>query len=85
LVQAVFEITGRGTVVAVAEPSNLPVAKQLQATVTRPDGSQLSVPAFKEWLLIKSTPRAVEQEAYLLKGIAKSEIPEGSSIEVSAL
>jgi hypothetical protein len=85
VVQAVFEITGRGTVVAVVGASNLPVATQLRATVTRPDGSQVSAPAFKEWLLLKSTPQVAEREAYFLKGVTKSEIPDGSTIEVSVL
>jgi hypothetical protein len=81
-IKAAFEITGRGTVVAIAETTDFPVAKQLQATVTRPDGSQLSATAFKEWLLLKTIPHNVEQEAYLLKGINKSDIPEGSTVEV---
>jgi hypothetical protein len=85
LIKATFETAGRGTIVAIEEKTELPVAKQLQATITRPDGSKLSAPAVKEWLLVRSLPLVVEQEAYLVKEISKLEIPEGSSVEVSEL
>lgn len=83
-VEEVFQITGRGTVVAIGETTDLPVGKILHATVFRPDGSQLSARAFEEWLL-RRDPRPLEKEAYLLQGVEKSEIPEGCSIDLKAI
>jgi hypothetical protein len=55
-IEEVFQITGRGTVVAIEETTTLPVGKALRATVFRPDGSQFTVQAFKE-LLLRHDPR----------------------------
>ncbi len=82
-ITSIFAITGRGTVIAIKEVTDLPVGKPLQATITRPDGSQISTVAFKEWLLLKTSPRAIEQEAYLLRNVEKSQVPDGCSVEVS--
>lgn len=75
-----FHIAGRGTVIVISETTHLPVAKALRAKVTRPDSSQLVAEAFKEWLL-RRDPRPIEREAYVLRGIDKSEIPEGCFVE----
>ena len=75
-----FEITGRGTAVVIDRVTALPVGKLLHATVIRPDGSRFSVDVFKEWLL-RRDPRPLEKEAYVLRDVAKVEVPEGSSIE----
>jgi len=84
-IEETFLITGRGTVVAIGEITTLPVGKALRATVFRPDGSQFTVKAFKEWLLLRNDPRTSEKEAYLLHGVEKTKIPEGSSIEIEAI
>ena len=79
-----FEISARGVVVAVAEPTDFPVGKVLQAKIICPDGSCIYAEAFKEWLLRKS-PAPVEHEAYLLRGITKSDVPSGAFIEIAAI
>jgi len=71
-------------VVAIGETTDLPVGRALSVTVFRPDGSQLSVRAFKEWLL-RRDPRPLEKEAFLLRGVEKAQVPEGSSIELEAI
>jgi hypothetical protein len=76
-----FQIAGRGTVVVIGETTELPVGKALRATVTRPDSSQLTAEAFKEWLL-RRDQQPLEREAYLLRGIDKSDIPDGSVVEI---
>lgn len=76
-----FEIE-RGLIVAVEAPTNLPVARQLLALVTRGDGTTVSAPAFKEWLL-RRDPHPLESEAFLLRGLRKADVPLGSSIELS--
>lgn len=83
-VEETFQITGRGTVVAIGETTDLHVGRALRATVFRPDGSQLSVQASKEWLL-RRNPQPVEKEAFLLHGVEKAQIPEGSSIKLEAI
>jgi hypothetical protein len=83
-VEGVFQITGRGAVVAIGEKTDLPVGKALHATVFLPDGTQLSSQAFKEWVL-RRDPNPFEKEAYLLHGVEKSQVPEGSSIELEAI
>jgi hypothetical protein len=76
-----FQITGRGTVVVIGETTDLPVGKVLRATVTRPDSSRLTVEAFKEWL-VRRDQQPLEREAYLLRGLDKSDIPDGSLVEI---
>jgi len=76
-----FQITGRGTVVVIGETTELPVGKALCATVTRPDSSQLTAEAFKEWLL-RRDQQPLESEAYLLSGIDESDVPEGCFVEI---
>jgi hypothetical protein len=51
LIEERFHITGRGAVVVIGETTELPVGKALRVTITRPDSSQLTTEAFKEWLL----------------------------------
>jgi hypothetical protein len=47
----------------------------------RPDSSKLATEAFKE-LILRREPRPLEKEAYLVRGIEKSEIPDGSFVEI---
>jgi translation elongation factor EF-Tu-like GTPase len=81
LIEERFHITGRGTVVVIGETTELPVGKALRATIVRPDSSKLSTEAFKEWPL-RREQRPLEKEAYLLRGVEKSDIPEGSFVEI---
>ena len=83
-IEETFHISGRGTVVAIQEATDLPIGKALHATILSPDGSQITARAFKEYLL-RHNPHPVEQEAYLLQGIEKDQIREGSSVEFKAI
>lgn len=74
-----FQIADRGLAVTTGALTDLPVGKAIAATVIRPDGSELPVTAHKEWLLRKSI-EPLEDEAFLLVGIIKTEVPEGSTI-----
>jgi hypothetical protein len=76
-----FEITGRGTVVVIDAITDLPVGKTLRAAIIRPDLSMLRAEAFKEWVL-RREPTPIENEAYLLLGIEKSDVPDGSFIDI---
>lgn len=71
---------GRGTVVVISGPTHLPLGKKLRAVITLPDSSQLIAEAFREWPLRRDA-QPVEREAYLLCGIEKSALPEGSFVE----
>jgi hypothetical protein len=75
-----FEIE-RGLVIAVEASTGLPVGKRLTASVTREDGTTLSAVAFKEWLL-RRDPRPLENEAYLLPGLKKTDVPVGSEVRL---
>lgn len=74
----IFDIE-RGLIVAVETSTSLPVGKRLSATVTREDGTTITAIAFKEWLL-RRDPRPVENEAFLLRGLKKADVPIGSDI-----
>lgn len=76
-----FDIAGRGLVVAISDCTGLPSGRSLIATVTRPDGSQVTAEAFKESLLRKTTTPP-EGEAFLLKGLGKADIPIGSQFAI---
>ncbi|MFC4312373.1 hypothetical protein ACFPN2_25040 [Steroidobacter flavus] len=84
LIEERFNITGRGTVVVIGETTELPVGKTLRATITRPDSSKVTTEAFKEWF-IRREQQPLEKEAYLLRGIEKSEIPDGSLVEIEVV
>jgi len=79
-----FKITGRGTVVVIAKTTSLPVGKVLHATIVLPDNSRMEVKAYKESLL-RRIPEPLEKEAYLLQGVEKAQVPEGSTIELYAI
>ena len=79
-----FHITDRGTVVVISQKTNLPVGKLLKATIVCPNGSHLIADAYKEWLL-KRFSQPLENEAFLLHGIEKDEIIEGSSVEITTV
>jgi hypothetical protein len=67
--------------VVVAGTSDLPVSRKLIARLHRPDGSSTEVVAYKDWLL-RRTPTVHEVEGFLLVGVEKIDIPDGSSIEI---
>nr|WP_315477399.1 hypothetical protein [uncultured Undibacterium sp.] len=79
-----FNITDRGTVVVISQITNLPVGKLLKAIIASPNGTHLIADAHKEWLLQRSS-QPLENEAYLLRGIEKEQIIDGSSIEITEI
>jgi hypothetical protein len=84
VIEECFELTDRGTVVAVAEATGLPVNQPLRATVIRPDGSRLQAEARKEWLM-RLNIRTSAAEAFLLMDIEKSDVPKGSVVELEVM
>lgn len=62
----------------------LPVGEKLRATVTPPSGEPISADAWKEWCLRLSPPPvgAVEEEAFLLVGLSKSDVLVGSDLQL---
>lgn len=84
LIEERFHITGRGTAVVIGETTELPVGRTLRATIIRPDSSKLVAEACKEFIL-RREPRPLEKEAYLVRGIEKSEIPDGSFVEIEVI
>ncbi|GHU11703.1 hypothetical protein FACS1894185_5380 [Betaproteobacteria bacterium] len=80
-----FQITGRGLVVAVATPTKFAPGSKLRATIINPDGSTLTVNAFKEMILRHRLPVVNEHEAYLLQCLSKEQIQDGACVEVVAL
>ena len=77
-----FEIRGRGTVALIDEPIDCGIGKPLDVTVTRPDATAFPAVAYQEWLL-KRSGMTREYTAFLLMGVAKSDLPVGSSIIVT--
>jgi hypothetical protein len=66
----------------VGEPTALPVGKELVAQIQRPDGSVFTAAAWKEWLLRRNL-NPIEDEAFVLAGVDKADVPEGSTVEIS--
>ena len=75
-----FELE-RGLVVAVAPLSRLPTTQRLEARITRDDGTVIKTTAYKERLLIRD-PKLLRdgEEAFLLHGMTKANVPVGSEI-----
>lgn len=57
--------------------------RALKATVFRPDGSQLHATAYKAFVFWESRP-VPHREAFVLRGVELSSIPERSSIEITS-
>ena len=76
-----FEISNRGIVVAVDGLTDLPVAKELEAQIKRPDGSVRQFKASKEFLK-RTYPEPAETEAFLVYQATKDDIAVGSEIEL---
>jgi hypothetical protein len=80
-IEARFQLEGRGTVIVISGRTHLPVGKKLCAVVTLPDSSQLTVEAFREWPSRRDL-QPVKGEAYLLRGIDNSSLPEDSFVQI---
>ena len=78
-ISEVFEITGRGAVVAIDHVTDRAVGRPHPVEVVTPTGVVLRADAFKEWLL-RRQPTPVENEAYMLRGLHKVDIPPGSRL-----
>ncbi len=78
-IEEVFQITGRGIVAVLSTKTHVTGGKALEVSITRPDGSNFSCQAFKEILLRRSLP-PLENEAFLLKDVVKSDVPVGSTL-----
>ena len=75
----VFEITGRGAVVVIDQVTDRAIGKAHPVEVITPTGEILRADAFKEHFLRRQlTP--VENEAYMLRGLHKVDIPPGSRL-----
>lgn len=83
LVAEVFEVTGRGAVVAIDESTDLNVGKPHPVSIITPSGEQLKTQAYKDFMLRKDT-MAEEKEAYTLAGLHKQDIPKGSVLRFEA-
>jgi hypothetical protein len=75
----VFEITGRGAAVIIAETTDRSVREPHRVEVITPDGKVFKTEAYKEFLL-RRNPTPVEKEGYLLKGLHKPDVPVGSRL-----
>jgi len=56
----------------------------MSVTIISPNGNSFCAEAFKEWLLRK-IPNPIEKEAFLLMGVEKDNIIEGSEIEFESI
>ncbi|UTW45413.1 hypothetical protein KFE80_00305 [bacterium SCSIO 12696] len=74
-----FDITGRGTAVVIDKLTERVPGKEYKAQIKNSDGASIAVSAFKEWLLRRNS-EPIEREAYLLKGVQKTEIAENAVI-----
>lgn len=80
-VEDTFNITGRGLVAVGAGRPDLPVGCPLPAEIRTPDGRVLHTRSYREFLTIR-IPQPVERDAFLLVGMAKEDVPIGSTIRV---
>ncbi|MEZ4789532.1 MAG: hypothetical protein R2811_05885 [Flavobacteriales bacterium] len=77
----VFEITGRGAVVLIGETTDRSVFNPHKVELLKPDGGIVRTEAYKDLVLHRlPNTRPAENEGYLLKGLHKSEVPEGSRL-----
>jgi hypothetical protein len=75
----VFEITGRGIIAALDALTGRAVYGAHKVQVLKPTGEVISTEAYKESLL-RRQPTPVENDAFLLKGLKKSDVPVGSRL-----
>jgi len=80
----VFEISGRGVGVLVDQTSDQSITGTLNAHITHPDGTTVRANASREWLRRHgATP--IEREAFLLIGLVRADVPEGSELHLERL
>ena len=75
----VFEIAGRGTVVAIDQITDRAAGKAHPVEVVTPTGKVLRADAFKE-VMLRRQATLIEKEAYMLRGLHKTDIPSGSRL-----
>ena len=77
----VFELTGRGAVAVLNEPTGRDVGRAHRVQLLKPSGEIVTTQASKEWLLRRATPTPVEDEAFMLKGMRKDDVTPGTLIQ----
>ncbi len=81
IVVEVFEITRIGAVAVLDGPTGRSVCRAHRVQVLKPWGETATTEASKEWLRRRATPAPVEDEAFLLKGMGKDDLPPGTLIQ----
>ena len=80
-VEDTFNITGRGLAAVGGGRSDLPVGCLLRTEIRTPDGRVLHAQSYREFLTIR-IPQPRERDAFLLVGMAREEVPVGSTVRV---
>lgn len=76
----VFEVTGRGAVVPIEETTDRRMGTPHKVQVLTPTGDVLEAEAYKEYMLLRTSPTALEKECYVLNGLRKGDVPDGSRL-----
>ncbi|WFU12218.1 hypothetical protein QA646_20055 (plasmid) [Rhizobium sp. CB3090] len=77
-----FSIGSRhGATVILEGRSNLPIGKKLRAAIRIPGRAIIETTAYKDW----PYPRSVAYEGYLLTGIERADLIDGTAVEVELL
>lgn len=74
-INEVFELHGRGAVVPIEGTTDRRMGIRHKVQVLTPTGDVLEAEAYKEYLLLRTTPTVLEKECYVLKGLHKDDIP----------
>ena len=74
-----FYVSGRGAVAVLDEPTGRDEGRPHRVQLLKPSGEAVSAMASKEWLL-RHQPVVHEKEAFMLRGIRKSDLPPGTLI-----
>ena len=72
-----FEILRRGAVAVVDKPTGRDVGRALRVELVKLSGEVVSTEAFKEYFL-RRQPEPTENEAFMLKGLRKGDVPVGT-------
>ncbi|WP_295798912.1 hypothetical protein [uncultured Microbulbifer sp.] len=72
-----FEIANRGVVVAIDGITDRVPGRAYKVEIRGASGGSIVTEAFKEWLL-RRNPTPIEKEAYTLRGVHKSDVPENA-------
>ncbi|RAZ91929.1 hypothetical protein DPM33_05495 [Mesorhizobium hawassense] len=78
-----FQISGRGVVVVGDLQTDFRMGEKLNAIIVRPDGSKASTVAEKEYALRRIDDVAHEFEVFVLRHVDLSDVPEGSTLDLS--